>query len=449
MEQLFFKGLALNFLIAFWSLHFQVIGLFGAHGIEPISLFLEKIKSFYKKTPYTEFPTLFWLSATDLTLKLATMSGIILSLAALLVPLQPIAFFLLWVLYLSFVTTGQTFLSYQWDCLLVETGLIACLFSLFPSPFFLLLLWLLLFRLIFSSGIRKLTHGSKEWLNLTAMHYHYFTQPLPNRVSYFFHQQPMWFAKFSTLMVYFFEVAAPLMIFGPWEMRAVACFFQVVLQILILLTGNFAFFNTLTLALCASLLLEWDKVDATLTGAILALPLIGLNLVLIADLFFPVRRWFRPIFRSVTPWFIANGYGLFVHMTTWRNEIEIEGSDDGETFIPYRFFYKPQELASAPRQIAPFQPRVDWQMWFAALSNWRQETWLQNFIVRLLQGEKSVLKLLKENPFPQKPPKFIRARVWRYTFTSLKEKKKTGNWWKKELVGNYCPQVGLNQSEAS
>jgi hypothetical protein len=254
VQHLFFVAIACNYFFAFYTLYKQVLPLFGSTGLEPIAKSLDQIKKERGKIQWLKYPTLFWIDASDRTLQVAAQAGMILAIGAFFPPLQPIAFLLLWALYLSFVTTSENFLSFQWDCLLLEVGLATWLFATFPSLLVVLLLWIILFRLIFSSGFLKLFRGSSEWQNLTALNFHYLTQPLPNKAAFFLHHQPKWFSKISSLFLYVLELGAPFFIFGPLEFRKIAFGSLVLLQLIIFLTGNFAFFNTLTLALCIPLL---------------------------------------------------------------------------------------------------------------------------------------------------------------------------------------------------
>jgi hypothetical protein len=385
---------------------------------------------------------------------------------------------ILWVLYSSLTTVGQDFLGFQWDALLLEAGFLA----LFLAPWHLLprlpdkfatpklprlLLWFLLFRLMFSSGVAKLASGDPTWRNLTALQYHYYTQPLPTPIAWYTHLAPAWFQRGSAGFMFFIELAAPFLIFFPRLWRFVGAGFLLLLQFLIAATGNYAFFNLLAIALC--LLLFDDAflqrfLPGALTGRITPMPparrpsmirrwvtapvaivIFGCGLLQIADLlsvqWLPVSGF--QLFADLQPLRIVNGYGLFATMTTERPEIVIEGSNDGDTWLPYEFKYKIGDPSRAPRWVAPFQPRLDWQMWFAALGDYRQSPWFSDLMLRLLQGSPPVLALLQKNPFPQAPPKYLRAELYDYQFTSWKERRETGNWWRRTLTGMYFPGVAL------
>jgi hypothetical protein len=246
------------------------------------------------------------------------------------------------------------------------------------------------------------------------------------------------------------------------------------MQVSIALTGNYCFFNLLTIALCLPLIddLYWErkgvvgrdatwpaegKSSATLlralrvTAAMVALALLlPLNGMLIISAFQPRVPWPKAIgaiYDILEPFRIVNGYGLFRVMTKNRPEIIVEGSADGVEWRPYEFKWKPGETDRAPGWVAPHQPRLDWQMWFAALSSYRHNPWFVQFVERLLRNEPVVTKLLARNPFPIEPPRYVRATLYQYHFTTISERRETGAWWKREKEGEYLPMVSLQQFE--
>jgi hypothetical protein len=418
-------------------------------------------------------PTLFWFGSSDLALQLACAAGV--GCAVLLVGNVAAipALIALWALYLSLSTVGRDFLAFQWDVLLLEAGLLAMFFApaqLAPgggetapvSATVLVLLWWLLFRLTFQSGLTKLTWGDPVWRDLTALEYHFYTQPLPTWTAWFAHQLPAWLKRLAVLVMYVLEIGFPLLIFGPRGARLVACAGIVVLQLAIFATGNYTFFNVLTIALALLLVDDaaWASVlpdrfvrgftagsgPAGLAAGALRTVLAALVLTISTIKFwenlspsasvprFAVRlaRWAEP-FRSV------NSYGLFRVMTTARSEIIIEGSDDGTAWRAYEFKYKPGDLARRPGFVEPHQPRLDWQMWFAALSSYEATPWFEALLVRLLEGSPPVLGLLARNPFPAHPPMYVRAVRYDYRFTTPAERRATGAWWSRVPRGPYSP----------
>lgn len=460
---LFIKLLGLCFFFAFLSLSQQVLGLYGSRGITPIGDLLETIKAQIKSPRYFYVPTIFWRNHSDEWLKWGTSAGMILSILVMLNVLPALFLLALTLLYLSYTTVGSDFLSFQWDVLLIEVGFIGVLYAVQSPPPILVvyLAYFMLFRFLFSSGAVKLLSGCPEWRSLEAMKYHYETQPLPNRGGFYAQHYFKKYTKFSTLAVFFLELITPFLIFGGPFARLLAFGFSLFLQVLIIATGNYAFFNLLTIALSFTLLN--DKYLSWMDGALSlqALPVITpVNLVLniIAAVFIFVnaimllRLFIRvKIFDDVLRWFqhfqLVNSYGLFAVMTTKRNEILFEGSNDGVLWKEYEFKWKPDRLETQPLQIAPLQPRLDWQMWFASLSHYRNNPWLYQLVVRMLQGSPDVLGLFKNNPFPEGPPKMIRAQFYEYHFNDLEDHRATGNWWKRRYIGLYAPPFSLRHED--
>lgn len=456
-QWIFIKFLALSYLIAFWSIFTQVKGLYGAQGIIPMREIIKGIKRSKWLSHFYYTPSIFWISTSDAMLRGVALTGIIGAFLVFGGIAVPWILLLLCFLYLSYVSTCIYFLSFQWDILLIEVGFAGFIFSLQtpPLPIAVFLMWLILFRFMFSSGIVKFFFGSKEWRDLSAMKVHYETQPLPNKIAYFFHHQPEWVAKASTGLVFFIEIILPFFIFTTPELRFLTFVVMVLFQLLIMLTGNFAFFNLLTLALCFPLVDDryffWARdyvsqpfaehhLTASFLVSIISTVMILLNFFQLVELFRPLPLVDK-ILRLISPFFLVNRYGLFSYMTTYRHEIILEGSHDGENWTAYEFKWKPGNVQNPPKQVAPHQPRLDWQMWFAALGHVRQNPWFSYFVYRLLEGSPEVLKLLKSNPFPDAPPTYIRALLYDYHFTSNEERRKTGAWWKRKYLGIYLPPI--------
>ncbi|MGK5595368.1 MAG: lipase maturation factor family protein [Parachlamydiaceae bacterium] len=461
-QVLFVKLLGICFLAAFISLSQQALGLFGARGIMPLDDFMHIAKQKIKDQRYAILPTVFWYSCTDKMIRACILGGIISSFCVILNVVPALFLLILCLLYLSFINIGSPFLSYQWDSLLVEVGFLGFLMSLQSPPPVMLVVatWLIFFRFIFSSGIVKMLSGCPEWRSLTAMQYHFETQPLPNKGGYFCHQLVQRFVKPTTIGVFFLELVVPFFVFFGSLGRLWAALLSILLQIFILVTGNYAFFNLLTIALCFPLIsdtyLNWlplFSLNALRPDLFLSLilNLLGVGLILLNTFVF-LRLFFRltaldKIYRWIAPWHIVNPYGLFAVMTTKRNEVILEGSNDGIVWEPYEFYWKPGALEHPPRQIAPLQPRLDWQMWFAALDHYQNIPWLHQLIMRMLHGSTDVMALFKHNPFRDRPPRFIRALLFQYRFTSLEEKRETGRWWKREFRGFYAPPFSLRAEE--
>jgi hypothetical protein len=353
---------------------------------------------------------------------------------------------------------------------------------------------LLLFKLMFLSGCVKLLSGDPTWRQLTALTFHYQTQPLPTWIGWYAHQAPIWFQKLSCALTLAIEIVAPFLIFTPRRLRFAGGVLLVGLQLLILLTGNYTFFNGLTLALCLLLLDDfavariipgklqswfalnpdfkmpkqscpvvsgerdtgaaeirtvvrrahrWPKPLLLLVVAAIWLGVSGFLMAASLGLHSPLLAPLAWVAEPLEPFRSINDYGLFRVMTTERNEIIVEGSNDGRHWLPYEFNYKPGDLKRTPAFVAPFQPRLDWQMWFAALGSAEQNPWFEHFCERLLQGSPDVLALLARNPFPDHPPRYLRAELYSYQFTSFAERRATGAWWRRTLVGEYLPPISL------
>ena len=461
---LFLRLLGAIYLIAFASFGVQAAGLIGSGGILPVAQFLPAVRQYLGASAYWSAPTVLWFGSSDAFLKAVWLAGVCLSLAVFLGLNWRWLRVALFVLYLSLVTAGQVFMGYQWDTLLLEAGFLALFLG--SSP---LLIWLfrwLLFRLMFLSGAVKLLSGDFSWRNFTALPVHYQTQPLPTPLAWYFYQLPGWFQHFSVGFVFFVELIVPFLIFAPRRVRCLAAGCITFLQLMILLTGNYAFFNVLTIALCIFLLddellsrvlpgaiaarisnrdihLRWPLFHQAVCRAVATLVIFVSGYQLLGT--FARANWgpAELAVRAVAPFQIVNSYGLFAVMTTSRPEIIVEGSNDSKTWLAYEFEYKPGDLSRRPAWVAPHQPRLDWQMWFAALGDYRSDPWTVQLMVKLLQGSPDVLRLFAKNPFPVSPPRYVRAMVYDYSFTTAAEKRTTGDWWRRELKGEYLPALSL------
>jgi predicted DCC family thiol-disulfide oxidoreductase YuxK len=474
----FLRALGLIFLIAFVSLWVQIDGLVGSHGVSPVSQFLPAAREHFGTGAFSIFPTLCWLGASDAFLHFLCGAGVVASLLLILGIAQPACLIALVVFYLSLTIAGQAFLSFQWDILLLETGFLAIFLApprLWPkagaappvSRAGLFLLKLLLFKLMFMSGVVKLTSGDDSWWNLTALDYHYWSQPLPTIFAWYADKGPEWFKHFSVAFCLVVEIIVPFFIWAPRRLRLTACGLLIFLQVAIAITGNYCFFNLLTIALCLLLIddavvarrAEDEHVGDTFRRAKrLQDRLLSWGAVVVIVATLPLNAWhvfsaFEPeaeppaiiqaVLDRVEPFRIVNGYGLFRVMTKDRDEIIIEGSADGIDWRPYEFKWKPGDVMRAPGWCAPHQPRLDWQMWFAALESPRQNPWLIGLVFRLFHNQPEVIHLLKKNPFPNSPPHYIRAEFYRYRFTTMDEHRRTGAWWKRQFLGEYLPEIPI------
>jgi predicted DCC family thiol-disulfide oxidoreductase YuxK len=474
----FLRALGLIYLIAFVSLWVQVEGLIGSNGVSPVSQFLPAVHEQLGRRACSLLPTLCWFNSSDIFLHFLCGGGVVLSLLLIAGIVPVISLIALFVFYLSLTIAGQAFLSFQWDILLLETGFLAIFLAPWQGSWkrnreaplsraALFLLKLLLFKLMVMSGIVKLTSGDDCWWNLTALDYHYWSQPLPTIFGWWADQSPEWFKHFSVAFCLAVEIIAPVFIWAPRRLRLVAAGLMIFLQVIIALTGNYCFFNLLAIALCLLLIDDAaisrrraaDAIDdgsyshrgrasrwSILAPGIVIVVMLPINAWLIFTAFKPDAEWPRPltfIYGNLEPFRIANGYGLFRVMTKDRREIVIEGSADGIDWLPYEFKWKPGNVMRVPGWCAPHQPRLDWQMWFAALGTAQENPWFIRLVTCLLEEKPEVIQLLAENPFPHTPPRFIRATFYRYRFATASEHRESGEWWKRQELGEYLRPVSL------
>jgi lipase maturation factor 1 len=470
VRRLYLRLLAVVYACAFGSLLVQIGGLIGEGGILPAREWLDAVRAQTGVARYWLVPTLCWLGDSDAFLHTLCAAGLVLSVLVFCEVAVAPSLGLLWVLYLSLAVVGQDFLTFQWDSLLLEAGFL----SIFLAPWGLsrqslasavpaiprwLLRWLL-FRLMFFSGVVKLASGDPTWRELTALRVHYETQPLPTPAAWYAHQLPGGFQMFAVVVMFAVELVLPWLIFAPRRLRIAAAAGFVGLQGLIALTGNYAFFNVLTIALCVLLLddealpARWRGTGASLPGhtwpkgvliALVALVgvLSGVQVLATLGVGRLVPRPVVAFYRMAAPFEIVNGYGLFAVMTTTRREILVEGCDDGTHWLAYEFRFKPGDPRRVLPLVAPHQPRLDWQMWFAALGPWEDSRWFEAFEARLLTASPSVLRLLDRDPFGGRPPQQIRARLFQYRFTTPAERRPDGAVWAREELGAFGPTLVL------
>ena len=484
---LFLRLLAVVYLVAFGSLWVQIHGLVGSRGILPVGKLLERAGSLLGEGAWMRVPTFCWLSSSDAALDIQCGLGVALALILLAGAAPAAASAGLWALYLSLFTAGQRFLAFQWDLLLLETGFLAILWSPAvlrpqwvwgsPSRAVLWLLRWLQFRLMFSSGYVKLASGDPAWRELRALDFHYETQPLPSWTSWYAHNLPEWFHSGEVLATFAIELVVPFAIFAGARARLAAAGAFAVLQVFIAATGNYGYFNLLVLLLCVPLL--DDGILRRLPGVSVRPPgasrkeaprrsprpplpfQVPGNLAdpspagseqhaaLAATVGFPVSRpsFLGETWRALGPLRLSSSYGLFAVMTTERPEIVVEGSMDGENWQAYEFSWKPGDPGQAPGFVAPHMPRLDWQMWFAALRSYQGAPWFEQLLTRLLQGSPEVAGLIESSPFSR--PRYVRALLYDYRFTGWKERGESGNWWRRSQLRAYSPVLFLRQQPAA
>lgn len=487
---IYLRLLGITSLAAFVSWWVQQSGLIGSRGIAPAKNLIAHVRNLEQsgvlERAWTSFPTLLWLDSSDAMLHGLCAFGVASSLALTFNLLPGPALLGIWGAYLSLVTVGDVFLGYQWDALLLETTLLSLflapwrlrpglLASAPPTAAGLWILRLLVFKLMFLSGYVKLASGDQTWRSLTALDYHYWTQPIPNPLSWYVHQLPSAFHKVATAVMFGVELALPFFMLVPRVPRYLAAGGLVALQAGIAATGNYGFFNFLSAVLCVVLLDDhaWLRLmpkrlaerlpELKPTPPRAKLPLthwvagaaavvfgaLSLFPVLAHVERLPIPKPLATLRARLAPLQSFNPYGLFAVMTTERPEIVVEGSADGERWETYQFHYKPTELDERPRLVTPLHmPRLDWQMWFAALAgSCGNARWYLGFAKGLLEGSAPVTRLLATDPFPDAPPTYLRSTLYRYRFTAPEERRQTGAWWSRERVGRFCPTLTLRDGE--
>jgi len=487
---IFLRALGLIYYSAFFSLIFQIRGLIGPHGILPAGEYLQALAERFGHVGYWYAPTLLWLSNGPHMVTGICWAGMIAS-ALLVLNFWPRGMLMIcFVCFLSFVSAAQDFSAYQSDGMLLEAGFIAMFFA--PAGFrpgwgeeskpsrasLFLLIWEG-FRIYFESGVAKIMGGDPQWRNFTALDEYYQNGPLPTWIGWYMQHWPHWFHAATAFGTLALELVLVWMMFLPRRLR-VLCFLIVTpWQIGIILSANYTFLNYLVLALgflllddqfllpCLPRFLKnsylatreakplaapavednWRKKlleqSSALKLAVTAVMLTWIFYATLLEMVRMVKPWppSSMLVSALEPFRIANRFGLFGMMTRSRYEIEFQGSNDGQTWLIYPFRFKPQDPSKPPGIYAPYQPRFDWNLWFASLSSWRQEPIAVRTEQSLLRGDSDVLLLFSGNPFPHAPPRQVRAVIWQYWFTTPAEKRAQGLWWKRQQLGLYAPTL--------
>jgi hypothetical protein len=459
------RGLSLVYLIAFVAVIHQFKPLLGESGLLPVPQFIQQV-------PFVDSPSIFYWFPQDRAFDLFGWIGIALALFALSGYSEKLGnlasagtWGALWVIYLSYVNVGQTFYGFGWETLLLEAGFLAIFLGSEKTtpPFLVILLfqWLL-FRLMFGAGLIKI-RGDSCWRDLSCLKYHYETQPMPNPFSWYFHWFPEWMGRVGVLFNHFVELIVPLAYFAPAPVSGVAGLITLFFHGWLFASGNFAFLGFLTMVLSLSTLNDgWLKHVLPLRRPALALPTVfhssirvGLTAIVAWLSFYPVQNMLssrQAMNASFEPIHLVNTYGAFGTITRPRYEVIIEGTDENTLTLntrwrEYEFIGKPGDVNRIPPQVAPYHLRLDWLMWFAAFSSPGEHPWFISLLGKLLEGDKPVLGLLRFNPFPDGPPKFVRALLYEYDFTNPEEHSRTGAIWDRKLVSLYFPAVSLNNEE--
>jgi hypothetical protein len=458
----FQRSLAGVYLVAFVVAANQYRALLGEHGLTPVRRYLGR-ESFRRS------PSLFHLRHSDRMFLAVCWTGAALALATLLgltdavpLPVAMAVWVVLWLLYLSIVNVGQTWYSFGWESLLLEAGFLAIFLgndATDPPLLTLLLIRWLLFRVEFGAGLIKL-RGDRCWRDLTCLYYHHETQPMPGPFSWYFHHLPRPLHRVEVAANHVTQLVVPIGLFLPQPVAGTAAAIMIVTQLWLVVSGNFAWLNWITIVLALSVLPDaWlaqvlpgpaaqASVGTPMWFVVLVCAFTGVVVVLS---WWPVANLLsrhQKMNASFNRWHLVNTYGAFGSVTKTRHELIVEGTRDphpgpGTEWLEYEFKGKPGDPSRRPRQFAPYHLRLDWLMWFAALSPAYAEPWFRTFVQRLLEGDRQVTRLLHRDPFPDEPPLFVRARVYRYRFTTRRERAESGHWWARELVGDFLRPVRL------
>ncbi|TDC51490.1 lipase maturation factor family protein [Jiangella ureilytica] len=452
----FQRALAAIYLVAFLSAVTQFRALIGERGLTPVPRFVGRV-------PFRRAPSLFQLHYSDRFFAVVGWLGVAWS-AALLVGLADdlplwahlLAWAVPWALYLSIVHVGQVWYGFGWETLLCEAGFLAIFLgpsTVAPPLLVLVALWWVLFRLEFGAGLIKL-RGDRCWRDLTCLYYHHETQPMPNPLSWWFHHLPRWAHRVEAAANHVTQLVVPFLLFAPQPVRTGAAAVVIVTQGWLVLSGNFAWLNVLTMVIATTAVggdaWAWllpvtapaglDDPPAWYAAVVLALA------VVVAVLsYWPVRNLIsreQVMNTSFNPLLLVNTYGAFGSVTRIRHEVVIEGTADAvirpdTVWHEYEFKGKPGDPRRLPRQFAPYHLRLDWLMWFAAISPSYAQAWFPALLSKLRDDDPVTARLLRHNPFPHLPPAHVRARLYRYRFTDRAERRETGAWWHRTLVGDY------------
>jgi lipase maturation factor len=496
---IFLRALGLIYFSAFYSLVFQIRGLIGPQGILPAGEYLKMLSaSPVGLLRYWYAPSLLWISSSSQMLLALCWVGMAAAVLLVLNVWPRVILAVSLVCFLSFVAAARDFSGYQSDSMLLEAGFLALFFApgglrpglgraTPPSRFSLFLLQWEWFRIYFESGVVKLVSGDPQWRNFTAMDEYYQNCPLPTWIGWYVQHLPHWFHAATVGATLLMELVMVWTAWLPRRFRIVLFFFVTFWQAGVILTANYTFLNYLVLSLgillvddrflrkffragqspaiaqCSSDVSQpeqsaeasqaparqWRVLHRGWKAFKLGIVAVMLTWVFYAStvrlvwLLAPHAPLPETPLTVLEPFRIADQYGLFAVMTRELYQIEFQGSEDGKTWTAYSFRYKPQALNAAPKIYAPYQPRLDWNLWFASLGGWRDNPFVVNTEVRLLTGERDVLSLFAANPFPQAAPRQVRAVLWQYWFTTMSEKRATGNWWRREYLGLYAPTVEL------
>jgi hypothetical protein len=476
------RGLAAIYLVAFVVAARQFPALCGERGLQPATRYLEFV-------PFRRAPSLFHLVGySDRKLVAISVVGAVVAGAFVVglpqqlpLPMTMLGWFVLWVLYQSIMNIGGTFYGFGWESLLLEAGFLGIfLGNAETEPQWLVILafrWLA-FRVEFGAGLIKL-RGDSCWRELRCMEFHHETQPMPNPLSWFAHRLPKGWHRFETIGNFVAQLVLPFGLFLPQPFATIAAVLMLGTQLYLVVTGNYAWLNWITIVAMVAGIADPVVAAVLPEGVVAALGLgpdgagflgaagpapawFAATVVLLALVvawlsWWPIRNMASPgqaMNASFNPLHLVNTYGAFGSVSRQRFEVIIEGTDaealdDDVEWREYEFKGKPGDVKRTPPQIAPYHLRLDWLMWFLPLSPGYGEGWFPEFLARLLEGDRAILGLMGRNPFPAEPPRYVRARLFLYQFTTLAERRASGAWWKRRLVGDFVRPVQLRDLVAA
>lgn len=458
------RGIGAMYLVAFLVALNQFRPLLGEKGLLPVPQYIRAVG-------FRQAPSLFHFLPKDWAFATFAWAGVFLSFLAVTgisesfgTPFSMAVWTLLWVLYLSFVNVGQTFYAFGWESLLLESGFFAIFLGAShtgPSFITILLMRWILFRTMLGAGLIKV-RGDPCWRDLTCLHYHFETQPMPNPLAWYFHHLPGALKKVGVAFNHFVELAVPFLYFAPQPLAGIGGLFTVIFQGMLIVSGNFSWLNWITLVLAFSTFsdgqLAW--IPLHVPGLVSMAPvhqgaIWGVLIVTVALSIRPVRNLLcenQIMNTGYNPLHLVNTYGAFGSITKERYEIVLEGTEEQSpattSWRAYEFKGKPGDPSRLPPQVAPYHLRLDWLMWFAAMPSPYIPRWLLRLVEKLLEGDIATLSLLKTNPFPDRPPRMVRALYYRYRFSTPAKRRESGRWWERELVEQYLPPVSLEKEES-
>ncbi len=455
-RMIFERSLGALYFVAFLSAFNQFKALLGEKGLLPAPEYL-------RESSFKDSPGLFHWKYSDQLLQVVCLFGMLLSILIAVgivgqfpIFLHMLSWLTVYFLYLSIVNVGQEFYGFGWETMILEAGFFASFMGpeyVTPSWIPIFILRWMLFRTEMGAGLIKM-RGDPCWKDLTCLYYHHETQPLPNPLSRTFHHSPGWVHRSGVVVSHFCQLVAPIGLFLPQPIAMISGALLMMHQLILVISGNYSWLNWLTIVLC--FLAIPGEISETLPRPLWFEGIQYLILVLALWLSYkPLKNLFSSnqyMNYCWNRWHLVGAYGAFGSVTKERYEIVIEGSSEGFEWKEYEFKGKPGALNRTPPIVAPYHLRLDWMIWFLPFTVRvidkkvyvrGHRYWFIRFMMKLLEDDKTITKLLRKNPFQSKPPKYVRAKFYQYHFTTKAEKADTGHLWKREFLGEFFPEISL------